>query len=47
MAEFQWSVGQGETPTPNTGPSKDQDTGSEDGYYLYLEATGVSVSSFY
>ena len=47
IAEFQWSVGQGETPSHETGPSKDHDTNSEDGYYLYLEASRVSVKKLF
>ena len=43
VAEYKWSVRKGNTPTPNTGPSKDHDTNSANGYYLYLEASEVSV----
>ena len=43
IAEYRWSVRKGNTPTPNTGPSKDHDTNSANGYYLYLEASEISV----
>ena len=43
IAEYKWSVRKGNTPTPNTGPSTDHDTNSANGYYLYLEASEVSV----
>ena len=34
-----WSLGQGSTPTLGTGPDQDDNTGSNQGYYLYIEAT--------
>ena len=41
IAEGRWSLGHGSTPTPNTGPDSDQS--SSNGYYLFLEASDVSV----
>jgi len=41
--DLDWSLGQGSTPTENTGPDTDHTTDSDQGHYLYLESTGTGV----
>jgi hypothetical protein len=38
--DFDWDRYQGSTPTDNTGPEADHTLGTEEGYYLYTEASG-------
>lgn len=38
--DFDWDRYQGSTPTDNTGPEADHTLGTEDGYYVYTEASG-------
>ena len=38
--DFDWDRLQGPTPTDNTGPDVDHTLGTEDGYYMYTEASG-------
>ena len=42
---FDWTHQQGSTPTDNTGPSVDKTTGTDQGYYYYIEASDPRVSS--
>ncbi len=37
MDDIDWRVGEGTTPSPNTGPSEDADPGTAQGKYLYIE----------
>jgi hypothetical protein len=39
--DFDWSIGSGNTPTPNTGPS----SASSGTYYAFLESTGQSAGA--
>jgi hypothetical protein len=38
-ASFVWDIGRGTTSTPNTGPATDHTTGTQLGYYIYLESS--------
>lgn len=40
---FDWELGNGETITPNTGPSNDHTYGTIDGKYLYIETSYPSM----
>ena len=42
---FDWTHQQGSTPTDNTGPSVDKTTGTDQGYYYYIEASDPRVRS--
>ena len=42
---FDWTHQQGSTPTDNTGPSVDKTTGTDQGYYYYIEASDPRVST--
>ncbi|XP_033638977.1 MAM and LDL-receptor class A domain-containing protein 1-like [Asterias rubens] len=39
---FDWTRDKGGTSSSDTGPSKDHTTNSENGYYIYIEASGQS-----
>ncbi|XP_071956933.1 MAM and LDL-receptor class A domain-containing protein 1-like [Antedon mediterranea] len=42
---FEWDMGQGSTPSANTGPSRDHTLGSPNGHFMYVDAsTGSSYS---
>ncbi|CAF0847412.1 unnamed protein product, partial [Rotaria sordida] len=38
-ADFRWQLKQGQTPSPNTGPTSDHTYGMPDGWYIYMEAS--------
>ncbi|XP_052224228.1 MAM and LDL-receptor class A domain-containing protein 1-like [Dreissena polymorpha] len=38
--EFDWTLGNGETPSPGTGPSGDHTLRNAEGKYLYIETSG-------
>lgn len=42
-SSFSWSFGAGNTTSTNTGPSNDHSMGSNDGFYLYTEASGSNA----
>ena len=43
-SQLDWLTNSGSTQSTDTGPSRDQDTGSSQGYYIYTEASFTNVS---
>ncbi len=43
--DIDWKIGSGHTPTPNTGPQRDQNSDTELGNYLYLEGSPNCINS--
>ncbi|XP_062522144.1 MAM and LDL-receptor class A domain-containing protein 2-like isoform X2 [Corticium candelabrum] len=44
---YLWYIAQGSTPSIGTGPSTDKTTGTENGYYAYIETSGVEPGGVY
>lgn len=44
IVNFNWTLNQGKTSTLYTGPDVDKTSGTNQGYYYYIEASGPQVS---
>ena len=43
-SQLDWKINKGTTPSADTDPSVDHTTGTDQGYYIYTEASSTGVS---